>query len=279
MSNYGNTLDANPFNDPNPFQHGNESAYSLDGVSGSSSRQPTGGVENIQAYVADHDRRAQELEAKQRELERREADLTQREADVAQYKPNWPPFVPILVHDIKLVPQEQQKNARLMYYYWLALLLTLIINFVGCFPLGVSSIGAGAGYLLFISILSFILWYYPIYTGWRRLHKRGAAILFYTYFIFGGFHLLFALYMCIGAPYTGSAGLFNTITSLIVGHLFAGIVGIFASVGWIVQLLGGIVLYKLVWNYKNHSTEINWASAKSEFTGLKTIFKLFRASS
>lgn len=138
MSNYGNTLDANPFNDPNPFQHGNESAYSLDGVSGSgSSQQPQGGVENIQAYVADHDSRARELEAKQRELERREAELSQREADVAQYKPNWPPFVPILVHDIKLVPQEQQKNARLMYFYWLALLVTLIINFVGCFPLGV----------------------------------------------------------------------------------------------------------------------------------------------
>jgi hypothetical protein len=134
MSNYGNTLDANPFNDPNPFQHGNESAYSLDGVGSS---QPRGGVENISAYVADHDRRAQELEAKQRELERREAELAQREADVAQYKPNWPPFVPILVHDIKLVPQEQQKNARLMYWYWLALIVTLIVNWVGCFPLNV----------------------------------------------------------------------------------------------------------------------------------------------
>lgn len=84
--------------------------------------------------------------------------------------------------------------------------------------------------------------------------------------------------MVIGAPYTGSAGLFNTIVALIGGHLAAGIIGIFASVGWIFQLLGGIVLYKLVWNYKNHSAEINWASAKSEFTGLKTIFKLFRAS-
>lgn len=86
-------LDANPFSDPataNPFgSHGNESAFSLESVN--NSRQPEGGVENIQAYVADHDRRAQELEAKQRELERREAELRQREADVAQYKPNWPP--------------------------------------------------------------------------------------------------------------------------------------------------------------------------------------------
>lgn len=95
-NNYGHNLDANPFADPataNPFgSHGNESAFSLESVgNGGSSRQPTGGVENIGAYVADHDRRAQELEAKQRELERREAELQQREAEVAQYKPNWPP--------------------------------------------------------------------------------------------------------------------------------------------------------------------------------------------
>lgn len=40
------------------------------------------------------------------------------------------------MHDIKLVPQEQQKNARLMYYYWLELLVTLIINFVASFWIG-----------------------------------------------------------------------------------------------------------------------------------------------
>jgi hypothetical protein len=41
-------------------------------------------------YVADHDRRARELEAKQRELEERERNLSRREAEVEQYKANWP---------------------------------------------------------------------------------------------------------------------------------------------------------------------------------------------
>lgn len=63
-----------------------------------------------------------------------------------------------------------------------------------------AGLSASLGFLVFISIFSFILWYYPAYNGWRRVNKRGAAILFYTYFIFGGFHLLFCLYMCIGAP-------------------------------------------------------------------------------
>lgn len=39
---------------------------------------------------------------------------------------------PILVHDIKLVPQDHQRNAGLMYKYWLVLLVTLIVNFLAC---------------------------------------------------------------------------------------------------------------------------------------------------
>lgn len=90
---YGHHLDANPFSEPsgagaNPFQQSNESAFSLEEVGRAS---PSGGVENISAYVADHDRRAQALEAKQRELEAREEQLAQREAEVGAYIPNWPP--------------------------------------------------------------------------------------------------------------------------------------------------------------------------------------------
>lgn len=94
--------------------------------------------------------------------------------------------------------------------------------------------------------------------------------------------------MAIGAPcrcgaalltaVTGSAGLFNTITGLIGKHWVAGIIGVVASVGWLIQLIGGLVLYKLIWNFKNHNAEISWGSAKTEFTGLKTIFKLFRSA-
>lgn len=103
------------------------------------------------------------------------------------------------------------------------------------------------------------------------------------YFIFGGIHIIYCLYMAIGAPYTGSSGLVNTIRLLIGEHNVSGIIGIvfgiIACVGWIVQLLGGLVLYKLVWAFKNSNAEINWANAKTEFTGLKTIFKLFKGSS
>jgi hypothetical protein len=41
-----------------------------------------------------------------------------------------------------------------------------------------SGVATSAAYLVFITILSFVLWYYPVYTGWCRINKRGAAILF-----------------------------------------------------------------------------------------------------
>ncbi|KAL1407767.1 hypothetical protein Q8F55_007201 [Vanrija albida] len=283
MSNYGGQpLDANPFADPsNPFQQSNASAFSLESVGRAT---PTGGAANIGAYVADHDRRAQELEQKQRELEARERQLQEREAEVEQLKPNWPPFIPFLVHRIELVPADQQKSAKLTYTYWLSLVLALVLNFVvsllHLFVGGsVGGLISSAVFLVFITIFSFVLWYYPIYTGWRRLNKRGAAILFYMFFIFFAFHIIFCLYMAIGVGAGGSGGLYSTIVLMIDKHWVAGIFGIITSIFWIFQLVGGLVIFRLIWNFKNGSSEINFANAKAEFHGLGTLFKLFRATS
>jgi len=76
--------------------------------------------------------------------------------------------------------------------------------------------GAAGGYVLFISVLSFILWYRPIYLGFTRSEGRAMAFFFckltlsYSsgselrnldiYFLFAGFHLLFSIYMVIGIP-------------------------------------------------------------------------------
>jgi len=100
------------------------------------------------------------------------------------------------------------------------------------------------------------------------------------YFIFGGFHILYSLYMAIGIPWTGSGGFIVTIQKLIshanAWAVIGGIFGLISCLGWLIQSVGGLVLYKLVWNFKNNNAEINWANAKTEFTGLKTLFNLFR---
>jgi hypothetical protein len=86
------------------------------------------------------------------------------------------------------------------------------------------------------------------------------------YFFFGGFHLLFSVYMCvyasqivtvklnvsfipgriIGIPSTGSAGLIQMIQMYAQGHWAAGILGTIATVGWTVQGLGNAFYYRQV---------------------------------
>ncbi len=67
---------------------------------------------------------------------------------------------------------------------------------------------SGIVYLPVITVTSFMLWYRPIYNGLMKEH----SLFFYVYFIFAGFHLAFlGVYVFLGIPSTGSAGLINTI--------------------------------------------------------------------
>lgn len=54
-----------------------------------------------------------------------------------------------------------------------------------------------------------MLFYSPIYSGLRSEH----SLFFYVFFVFAGFHLAFSVYVFLGIPSTGSAGLLNTIQS------------------------------------------------------------------
>lgn len=49
----------------------------------------------------------------------------------------------------------------------------------------------------------------PIYNGFAREH----SLFYYMYFVFCGFHIAFSVYVFLGIPSTGSAGLLNTIQS------------------------------------------------------------------
>ena len=66
------------------------------------------------------------------------------------------------------------------------------------------------------------------------------------YFFFCGWHLLFSVYMIIGIPSTGSAGLIQTVSMFSRGHLAAAILGTFASVGWTLQGVGNAFFYRMV---------------------------------
>lgn len=255
MSNYhenpfasSHSLDANPFDDPNDSRPTQPSA----------------------AKQAD-------LERRERELAAREAEISRRETNIKHGKNNFPPFFPLIFHSINdEIPQDSRPLITRIFQLWLVLCVTLIINMVACIFIltsggtdGGKDLAASISYIPVISILSFLLWYRPIYNG----YMKEQSLYYYMYFFFGGFHLLFSLYMIIGIPSTGSAGLINTISAFSRGALVVGILGIIATVGWVLQGVGNAFYYRQIWVH-HHDAGHSFAKAKGELAqhGAKAYF-------
>ncbi len=73
--------------------------------------------------------------------------------------------------------------------------------------------------------------------------------------------------MAIGIPSTGSAGLINTIAMFSQKHIVAAVFGLLTSIGWILQFVGGGILYQRVWHYKNGNADISFQEVSPAFRG------------
>ncbi|EEB97154.1 hypothetical protein MPER_03579, partial [Moniliophthora perniciosa FA553] len=82
-------------------------------------------------------------------------------------------------------------------------------------------------------------------------HMQEQALYYYFYFFFCGFHLLFSVYMIIGIPSTGSAGLIQTVQMFVGHHWAAAVLGLVASIGWLLQGLGNAFYYRQI--YAHHT--------------------------
>ncbi|CAL1704699.1 unnamed protein product [Somion occarium] len=249
------SLDANPFDDPTPY------------------------ASNSVLPKDDSATRLEALSQRERDLERREQELNQKAEHIRKHgRNNWPFFYPLIFHSIPdEIPEASRPLITRLYQLWLVLAGTLVINMVACIFIlvagaagGGSDLGSSIGYLLVITPLSFLLWYRPIYNG----YMKEQALYYYLYFFFGGFHLLYSIYMIIGIPSTGSAGLIQTIRMFTGHHWVAAIIGIIATVGWVIQGLGNAFYYRQIWAHHKaagHSvekakTELATHGAKAYFT-------------
>lgn len=177
------------------------------------------------------------------------------------------PVYPLIYHDISAeIPAHSQPTMLNLYRLWLLLVLTLILNLVGCVFLLIQGANDGATdminsivYLPVISITSFLLWYRPIYNGFMKEH----SLFYYMYFLFCGFHLAFSLYLFLGIPSTGSCGLLNTISSFTSGKIVAAILGTVTTVAMAVQGLGNAWYYREIWKH-NHEQGHTFQQAKQE---------------
>ncbi|KAJ7581462.1 scamp family-domain-containing protein [Mycena floridula] len=219
------SLDANPFDDP-PQQSASDAT------------------------------RLEQIRQRELDLERRETELNNKADQMRrQGRNNWPPFFPLIFHSIRdEIPEASQPLVTRLYTLWLVLIGTLLLNFVACVCLliahsseGARDMGASIGYLVIIPIASFLLWYRPIYNG----YMKEQALYYYLYFFFGGFHLFFSIYMILGIPSTGSAGLIQTI-QMFSSHKWAvAVIGLVTTVGWTIQGLGLAFYYRQI--YAHHT--------------------------
>ncbi|GAA5910888.1 secretory carrier-associated membrane protein [Sporobolomyces salmoneus] len=269
-------LDSNPFEDPSVqsglhsnahedpyggsslYKQGAESSYSL--PSQSNQAAPSGDVQQ----------RLDDLARRERELADRERNLTAKQEHIRKHgRNNFPPGPwPLIYHDInEEIPEQHRATVLTLFRVWLFLIVTLLINLVAAILLLVSGasnggadLGAAIMYVPVIGVLSFLLWYRPVYNAYAKEY----AFFYYMYFIFAGFHLAFCVYMFVGIPSSGSGGLINLITRFASGSIVTGVFCILATVGWALEGLASLWMYKNVWAHSHGEQGHSLAQAKSE---------------
>ncbi|KAH9792534.1 Secretory carrier-associated membrane protein 1 [Citrus sinensis] len=157
---------------------------------------------------------AQDLQAKEKELKAREADLKRREqelkrreeaiarAGVLMEEKNWPPFLPIIHHDItNEIPIHLQKMLYIAFTTWLGLAACLVWNFVA---VTVNWMKGGDPVIWFLALIycitgvpgAYVLWYRPVY----RAMRTDSALKFGWFFLFYTIHIGFCVFASVAPP-------------------------------------------------------------------------------
>lgn len=209
--------------DPNPFDDGEPeiNPFSNNGTpAGSKSRIPQV-IANTLGFGQKHDanvdiplgtindtqKKEKELAAWQADLNKREREIKRREdavgsADVPVDDRNWPPFFPIIHHDIaNEIPINAQKLQYLAFASWLGIVLCLVFNVIAVIVCWVKGGGVKIFFLATIYALlgcplSYVLWYRPLY----RAMRTDSALKFGWFFMFYLLHIGFCIFAAIAPP-------------------------------------------------------------------------------
>ncbi|GER30295.1 secretory carrier membrane family protein [Striga asiatica] len=156
---------------------------------------------------SDSRKKDKELAAWESDLNRREREIKRREEAVAGAgvivdDKNWPPFCPIIHHDIaNEIPIHAQKLQYLAFASWLGIVFCLFFNIIAitvCWIMvdGVKIFLLAVIYALLGWPLSYVLWYRPLY----RAMRTDSALKFGWFFLFYLLHLGFCIVAAIAPP-------------------------------------------------------------------------------
>ncbi|MCD7452751.1 Secretory carrier-associated membrane protein 1 [Datura stramonium] len=189
-----------------------------------------------------------ELQAKEAELNKREQELKRREDAIARAgivieEKNWPPFLPIIHHDIaNEIPIHLQKLQYVAFFTLLGLAACLLWNLIAVTLAWIKGEGITIWLLAIIYLISgvpgaYVLWYRPLY----RAMRTDSALKFGWFFLCYLFHIGFCIIAAVAPPifFKGKslAGILPAID--ILG--WNGLVGVFYFIGFAFFCLESLV--------------------------------------
>lgn len=155
----------------------------------------------------DMKKKEKELQAKEAELKKREQELKRKEDAIARAgvvidDKNWPPFFPIIHHDIaNEIPIHLQKLQYVAFTTLLGLAACLVWNLVAVTLAWIRGEGPTIWLLAVIYLISgvpgaYVLWYRPLY----RAMRTDSALKFGWFFLSYVFHIGFCIIAAVAPP-------------------------------------------------------------------------------
>ncbi|XP_062192407.1 secretory carrier-associated membrane protein 5-like [Phragmites australis] len=224
------------------------------GLGGSSKHGAT-----IDIPLQDPKKLEKDLLSWEEDLKRRERDIKQREdamnrAGVTVEVKNWPPFFPIIHHDItNEIPIHAQKLQYTAFASWLGLVACLGWN---VFAVLIESIHSDDIVLFLLAViyaisgcpLSFVLWYRPLY----RAMRTDSMVNFGQFFVFYSMHVGFCVIAAVAPPIIFRG---KTVTGILVaievltGDMFVGVLYLIGFAFFTLESLISIWVLERVYMY------------------------------
>ncbi|KAJ6725064.1 SECRETORY CARRIER-ASSOCIATED MEMBRANE PROTEIN SCAMP [Salix viminalis] len=157
--------------------------------------------------TADLRKKEKELQAREVELRRREQEVKRKEdaaarAGIVLEEKNWPPFFPIIHHDIaNEIPVHLQKIQYVAFTTFLGMAFCLFWNVISVTTLWTKGGGVNIWFLAVIYFIAgvpgaYVLWYKPLYRAFRT----ESAMKFGWFFMFYALHIGFCIFAAVAPP-------------------------------------------------------------------------------
>ncbi|MED6144868.1 Secretory carrier-associated membrane protein 2 [Stylosanthes scabra] len=152
-------------------------------------------------------KKEKELQAKEAELRRREQEVRRKEeaaarAGIVLEEKNWPPFFPIIHHDIaNEIPVHLQRMQYVAFSSLLGLVACLSWNIIAVTAAWIKGEGVKIWFLALIYFIAgvpgaYVLWYRPLYRAFRK----DSALNFGWFFMFYLLHIGFCILAAVAPP-------------------------------------------------------------------------------